>query len=243
MLPALTAWFRGGRRGRAAAATNAAQLTLALDEAPPPRTADELLARLIALGLRDVTACRLTTNRTVLVSWRHGVLRVHAAFLEAPRAMLRAIATFVSGRTRAERHAARAAIVAYPIPASFARPRRRLVTAPNDAPLVARLVAMHGELNARWFGGTLGPVSIVVSRRMRARLGHYAVSAPDSPAQIAISRRHLRRHGWADAGETLLHELVHQWQDETGQPVDHGAAFKRKAREVGIPPRAARVVG
>ena len=88
----------------------------------------------------------------------------------------------------------------------------------------------------------LSAVSIVVSRRMRARLGHYAVAAVGSPAQIAISRRHVRRHGWADAGETLLHEMVHQWQDETGQPVDHGAAFKRKAREVGIPPRAARVV-
>jgi hypothetical protein len=38
--------------------------------------------------------------------------------------------------------------------------------------------------------------------------------------------------------ETLLHEMVHQWQAETGQPVDHGRAFRRKAREVGITPRA-----
>lgn len=243
MLPALTSWFRRAQRGRVSAAANTAQLTLAMDDTPPPRTADEFLARLRSLGLRDVHTCRLTKNRTVLVSWRHGVLRVHQAFLDAPPAMHRHIALFVSGRTRAERNSARSAIVAYPMPASFARPPRRRLTAPDDQPLAARLAAMHRELNARWFGSTLADVSVVVSRRMRARLGHYAVAAPGAPAQIAISRRHIRRHGWVDAGATLLHEMVHQWQDESGQPVDHGGAFKRKARDVGIPPRAARIVG
>jgi len=38
--------------------------------------------------------------------------------------------------------------------------------------------------------------------------------------------------------ETLLHEMVHQWQAETGAKVDHGAGFRRKARDVGIVPRA-----
>jgi hypothetical protein len=38
--------------------------------------------------------------------------------------------------------------------------------------------------------------------------------------------------------DTLLHEMVHQWQDETGRPVDHGREFRRKAREVGIEPTA-----
>jgi hypothetical protein len=58
--------------------------------------------------------------------------------------------------------------------------------------------------------------------------------------EIAISYRHLRRHGWTEALHTLLHEMVHQWQDETGHPLDHGRDFRRKAREVGIVPAAKR---
>jgi hypothetical protein len=39
---------------------------------------------------------------------------------------------------------------------------------------------------------------------------------------------------------TVLHEMVHQWQAETGQEADHGPGFRRKAREVGIAPVASR---
>jgi hypothetical protein len=53
-----------------------------------------------------------------------------------------------------------------------------------------------------------------------------------------ISRRHLRRDGWARAERTLLHEMVHQWQDENRLAIDHGAAFRRKARDLGLEPRA-----
>jgi hypothetical protein len=60
------------------------------------------------------------------------------------------------------------------------------------------------------------------------------------PGEIVISRRHIRRHGWKAALETLLHEMVHQWQDETGLTVDHGGEFRRKAREIGIAPSARR---
>ena len=78
---------------------------------------------------------------------------------------------------------------------------------------------------------------------MRRRLGHYvAPTRAGDPAEIAISRRHLRRDGWAQAVETLLHEMVHQWQDERGLPIDHGRTFRKKAREVGIPASASRTV-
>ena len=36
--------------------------------------------------------------------------------------------------------------------------------------------------------------------------------------------------------------MVHQWQDETGHPIDHGADVPAKAREVGIAPYARRVL-
>jgi len=39
------------------------------------------------------------------------------------------------------------------------------------------------------------------------------------PAEIAISRRHLRRHRFEEVLTTLLHEMVHQWQDENALAV------------------------
>lgn len=222
------------------------QLALDLD-APatpaPPRDADELLAVLRALGLRRITDCRLTRNRNVMVSYRGAELRVHRGFLDAPRDVHVAIVAFVEGRTRAERRAAQRLIVSHRIPdAEVAGPLRRERTRPEDEPLAARLAEWHARLNAEHFGGTLGVVPVRVSRRMKSRLGHYTARTPTAGGEIAISYRHLRRHGWNEAVHTLLHEMVHQWQDETGHPLDHGPGFRAKAREVGIAPAAKRGV-
>jgi hypothetical protein len=149
---------------------------------------------------------------------------------------------FVEGRTRAERREAQRHILTHDVPAV---PRRiaRERTALQDLPLAQRLTEAHRDLNARHFAGTLTDVQIRVSRRMRSRLGHYtAATAAGDPAEIAISRSHMRRHGWEETLHTLLHEMVHQWQDETGRPIDHGAAFRAKAREVGIEAAARRMV-
>src|SRR5262249_649455 len=65
----------------------AEQLSLDLDALaarPSPRDADELLARLRALGLRRIERCRLTRNRNVMVSFRGPELRVHRGYLTAP---------------------------------------------------------------------------------------------------------------------------------------------------------------
>jgi hypothetical protein len=78
---------------------------------------------------------------------------------------------------------------------------------------------------------------------MKSRLGHYTLRGqPNCEPEIVISSRHIRRHGWSEAVETLLHEMVHQWQDETGLKVDHGREFRRKAKQVGITPLAKRHV-
>lgn len=108
--------------------------------------------------------------------------------------------------------------------------------------MVAKLQARHAEFNATRFGGTLGPIRIDVSRRLRRRLGYYRLTALDTPAMIVISRRHVRRDGWTEAFQTLLHEMIHQWQEESGHPVDHGARFRARARAVGAVPRARRPV-
>ena len=74
---------------------------------------------------------------------------------------------------------------------------------------------------------------------MKRRLGELALDRrTGSATEITLSRRHLRRDGWGEIEQTLLHEMVHQWQAESGMPVDHGREFRCKAREVGIQPRA-----
>jgi hypothetical protein len=217
-----------------------AQLELGV-EAPAPRTADELLARLQSMGLRRIHRCTLTRNRTVMVSFGDGELRVHEGYLAAPEPVLRAIVTFVGGRTRAERKAAQRTIVAAAVVSQLApRPPER--THPDDELMVARLRELHARLNAERFGGLLRMIPVRVSRRMKSRLGHYLPASQGAQVEIVISRRHIRRDGWDDATDTLLHEMVHQWQDESGLPVDHRAAFRRKAREVGATPAAKKVV-
>jgi hypothetical protein len=78
---------------------------------------------------------------------------------------------------------------------------------------------------------------------MKSRLGELAVDLRTArPTEIGISRRHVTRHPWSEVENTVLHEMVHQWQAETGLQVDHGRTFRRKASAVGILPAAKRVV-
>jgi hypothetical protein len=217
------------------------QLELGFSSAAP-RDADELLARLRQLGLTRIKRCRLTHNRNVMVSFGGGDLRVHEGYLNAPEAVLRAIVTFVEGRTRSERRAAQRVIVGHPI-RTPKPPARRDRTHVDDIEIAEKLDAWHGRYNHRYFHGRLKSVQIRVSRRMKSRLGHYTAGTPGGePAEIAISRAHLKKHGWEETLHTLLHEMVHQWQDESGHTIDHGATFRAKARELGIAPYARRVL-
>jgi hypothetical protein len=206
----------------------------------PPKDADELLVRLRGLGLSRIERCRLTRNRNVMVSFRGPELRVHRGYLSAPAETHRAIVQFIEGRTRAERRMAQRQIVSFKIEdAATPRPPRRETMRPEDEPLATKLAEWHMRYNAEYFDGGLRAVPVRVSRRMKSRLGHYT-AAGNGIGEITISVRHLKRHGWKEALHTLLHEMVHQWQDETGHPLDHGPGFRAKARELGIVPRAKR---
>jgi hypothetical protein len=225
--------FRGRR--------DEAQLELTFNGGTP-HNAEELLARLGQLGLHRISRCRLTRNRNVMVSFGAGELRVHEGYLAAPEPVLQAIVTFVEGRTRAERRAAQRIILGHPIRVSRPAARRER-THEEDRGIAEQLGEWHRRYNVRHFQGRLREIDIRVSRRMKSRLGHYTAATPGGePAEIAISRVHLRRHGWTEALHTLLHEMVHQWQDESGHTIDHGRSFRAKAREVGIAPFARRVL-
>ncbi len=201
-----------------------------------------MLNRLHALGLRTVDTITLMHTRRVMVSLAGRTLRLHEGYVQAPEPVLRAIVSFATARTRAARLAAQEIILAHPVERPAAK-RRAEALRPGDAPLLARLTDAHHELNVQHFGGTLLAIPVLLSGRMKTRLGHYSPAGEDGPsAEIVLSRRHVRRDGWAEAMHTLLHEMVHQWQDETSRPLDHGPAFRKKAKEVGVLPRARRAL-
>lgn len=212
----------------------------------PFPTETDLVRRLRTLGLPAGIPVRLHQNRRVMVSVdRAGAFRVHRGYAFAPDEVVGALVDWARPRARrADRRAAARRFLEFPVQDYVAprAPRRRIAEpiGPHDEAHLARLRAMHEELDRRWFGGSLGPIRIGLSRRMRRKLGHYEPSAHGEPG-IVISHRHLRRDGWARVAETLLHEMVHQWQDRNGLPVDHAGAFRRKAREVGIEPSAVTV--
>ncbi len=205
----------------------------------------ELEARLRAAGLSAATPIVPHTNRRVLVSLtRGGTLRIHAGFSFAPEPVLAAIARWARPRVRrADRLAAGRLLAAFPVHIHLPPdPGRRRPTEPADPGDIARLDrlrALHAAFNALHFGGALGPVDLRLSARMRRRLGEFRPPfGPDARPEIAISRKHLRRDGWVRAGETLLHEMVHQWQAETGRGPGHGPEFRRKCASLGIEGRA-----
>jgi hypothetical protein len=223
----------------------ASQFSFDLDG--PPRDAVELRQRLVWLGLDPQFRVRLTSNRTVFVSYSGDQLRIHRAYLGAPEDTWRAIVRFVQARSRARRRAARVTLLAYPIEHGESREsasgRAPEKTHPEDEAMADRFRRAHDAFNRERFGGMLRVIPIRVSRRMRSRLGHYTHRDPSGEGgEIVVSRRHIRRHGWAEAMETLIHEMVHQWQDESRLPVDHGRQFRAKARAVGITPMARRDV-
>jgi hypothetical protein len=209
---------------------------------------DHLPGRLRLLGLPDVPRIITHTNRSTMVSiGSDGTVRIHRGYAWASDRVLRAIVRFLDPRVpRRLRREAQRELLAFPaehFAPSAARPIHRERARPDDVRVLDRLRQTHAELNQRHFGGALGELPIRLSGRMRTRLGELAVELRSGrPLEIAISRRHLARHEWTEVEHTMLHEMVHQWQAETGLRVDHGPTFRQKAREVGVMPAARRSV-
>jgi hypothetical protein len=203
--------------------------------------------RLTSLGLREIDRVVIHTNRTVMLSFSKRVLRIHRGYAFASDRILKAIVRFLNPRVpRALRRAAEREFLAFPVEEHApARPRpcSRERARPGDLVLLHRLTELHQRLNAEHFGGALGEIPIRLSSRMRTRLGELAVEIRSGkPLEITISRRHLARHPLPEIEHTMLHEMVHQWQAETGLRIDHGRTFREKAREVGVIPAAKRMV-
>jgi hypothetical protein len=181
-----------------------------------------------------------------MVSMARGVVRIHRGFAYAPDRVLRAVVAFLTARRRRTRSAGRRELLAFPVHEYVPAPPRRRGPAdvrPGDRRLVARLRRLHAELNQRHFRGRLATPRFRLSGRMRSRLAEVTLCrAGDGAVEIGFNRRHVRRDGWGEVTRTLLHEMVHQWQVESGLPLDHGREFRRKARDVGAEPAARRRV-
>jgi len=216
--------------------------------AQPDCPTARLSARLALLGLQGCTRVVTHANRTVMVSLGvQGVLRLHRGYAFAPDAVLRAIVRFLDPRLpQSLRRMAEREFLAFPVEQHAPPPPgmgRRERPRPGDLLILHRLGRAHERLNWEHFEGLLGSLPIRLSGRMRTRLGELSVDLRTGrPLEIAISRRHIARHLWAEVEHTLLHEMVHQWQAETGIPVDHRAAFRRKAAQVGVLPGAKRAL-
>lgn len=137
------------------------------------------------------------------------------------------------------RRAAQHEILSFRAEAHAPGPPQRRRTAdrpqPGDLEKAERLARLFGEHNARHFGGQLPELPIRLSGRMRSRLGQLCLRHDTGePYEITISRHHVERHGWEETAHTLLHEMVHLWQQVSGHRVDHGARFRAKALEIGV---------
>jgi len=219
--------------------------------APRFRVSEEALLarRLELLGLRGLKGVKVTDNRSVMVSLSPGgVLRIHRGYALAPDRVLKAVVRFVAPRSpRALRRAAEHEILSFRPEDHTAGPPRRQRAGdrprPGDAEKAERLGQLFRAFNERHFGGRLPALPFRVSGRMHTRLGQLCIRhETGEPYEITVSRRHIDRHGWAEAAHTLLHEMVHLWQHQQGHAVDHGRTFRRKAAEVGVVGSARRLV-
>lgn len=216
----------------------------------PITESDALIRRLRDRGLPPHLPVRTHANRQVLLRFHPARgLRLHRGFAYAPDDVLHAIITWIAPgpRPRGARARARRLFAGFPVhlhvPPDRPRTRRAERRRAGDHLVLERLADLHRRLNAARFGGLLREVPFRLSAKMQRRLGEVRADPVGGDIlEIAISRRHLARDGWAAVEHTVLHEMVHQWQVETGRPLDHGPAFRRKAREVGIAPRATAVV-
>lgn len=214
------------------------------------RDADrELLTRrLELLGLHGPRGVEVHENKTVLVSvTKRGVLRVHRGYAYASDRVLKAVVAFVHSRTKpTERRRAEQELIKFPVEDFVQRSRRRPQRErlrPGDRRLIRELKKLHERLNRRHFRGKLLPVTFRISSKMRTRLGELTVDPrTNRVTEIAIGRHHIETDGWEEVAHTLLHEMVHQWQVESGYEPDHGERFRRKAVQVGVEPGARRIV-
>jgi hypothetical protein len=105
--------------------------------------------------------------------------------------------------------------------------------------------AMYDYFNAELFGGELPPVLLNFSRHSPRTLGFFApqrwesASGTETTHEISLNPAHLKTRSPADVAATLVHEMVHLWQQEFGSPSRsgyHNHQWAAKMEDVGLIP-------
>lgn len=122
----------------------------------------------------------------------------------------------------------------------------------NERPFLDFLYKKWEEFNEKYFGGQLTYPLITIEKMSNRTLGSYApvTESMGISNHIRLNRSFVALNSEERVLETLLHEMIHQWQDEVlyakngekpkkGQkkrPKDwHNKDFKDMAEKVGIP--------
>jgi len=98
---------------------------------------------------------------------------------------------------------------------------------------VAALQSLWETLNVKHFHGKLKEIPIRITRARRY-YGYYSVTESSEAARICIS---ARLHGNPELlQDTMLHEMVHQYLQETGVQnwESHGPEFLEVANKLGV---------
>ncbi len=93
----------------------------------------------------------------------------------------------------------------------------------------SELQLLFAMLNNEHFGGEIPAHRI----RYNGRFSNLAGRITYKPPLIELSPKHFENN-IAALRDTLLHEMIHAWLHARGENAGHGAAFKRKMREVGL---------
>jgi hypothetical protein len=102
--------------------------------------------------------------------------------------------------------------------------------------------AWFERFNERFFDGKLPPAAISFRRTRVNTLGHYVVDRNEFGLRwnINLNSAQLKRP-LAEILKTLLHEMIHQWQELFGKDSKgnyHNVEYQKKSRELGIPVNA-----
>lgn len=123
--------------------------------------------------------------------------------------------------------------------------KKKNKTPPGKTPTseqFAAFQAMYDYFNRALFAGTLRPVILNFSRAANT-LGFFAPQrweqANATTHEISLNPAHLATRSPRDIASTLVHEMVHCWQQEQGTPSArgyHNKEWAAKMDEVGLSP-------
>lgn len=109
--------------------------------------------------------------------------------------------------------------------------------------------ALYDYFNATLFGGSLRPVILNFSRAAKS-LGFFAPlrweRGNETTHEISLNPAYLKTRPARDVAATLVHEMVHLWQQEEGKPSRrgyHNEEWARKMEEIGLAPSSTAAPG